>query len=115
SDNPWGFPTLPHSALQTAPQGLIAYRTDLRNTEQRGVLAVHFFLNDIRIESVWTHPPQALHYLRKYPVALSPDFSFYPDYPLSLQLWNVYRNRWVAAYWLSQGLTVIPSVGWGDE
>ena len=43
---------------------------------------------------------------------LSPDFSLYRDWPWTLQLWNVYRNRWCQAFWAYHGLTVIPTVSW---
>ena len=32
-----------------------------------------------------------------------------------MQLYNVFRNRWCGAYWVSKGLRVIPTVNWGDE
>ena len=43
---------------------------------------------------------------------LSPDFSLYREWPLTLQLWNVYRNRWCGRFWQSQGFRVIPTVSW---
>lgn len=30
----------------------------------------------------------------------------------SIQIMNVYKNRWLGAYWQSKGLTVIPTVSW---
>ena len=34
--------------------------------------------------------------------------------PRALQIFNVFRSRWVAAYWQSKGLIVIPCVSWSD-
>ena len=34
--------------------------------------------------------------------------------PKAIQLFNVFRNRWVGAYWQSKGITVIPTVSWSD-
>ena len=46
---------------------------------------------------------------------MSPDFSLYTNYPEAMQIWQVYRNRWCAAYWQSLGIKVIPTVGWSDS
>jgi len=32
-----------------------------------------------------------------------------------MQLYNVFRNRWCGAHWASKGMSVIPTVNWGDE
>ena len=41
--------------------------------------------------------------------------SIYDDYPLTLQLFNVYRNRWCGRYWQFQGIKVIPTVTWSGR
>jgi predicted RNA-binding Zn-ribbon protein involved in translation (DUF1610 family) len=35
--------------------------------------------------------------------------------PLALQIESIFKNRWCGAYWQELGLTVIPTVSWGDE
>src|SRR5690606_139839 len=65
-----------------------------------------------RFETVWSRPRKALEALAPYTTLLSPDFSLYRDWPLLLQMWNVYRNRWCGAFWQRQGFTVIPTVSW---
>ena len=52
---------------------------------------------------------------KEFAGALSPDFSLYLDYPISLQIYNTYRNRYCGAYWQSLGVNVIPTIGWRDE
>ena len=71
-------------------------------------------LSGNRFETVWSRPRKALSALAPYPTLLSPDFSLYRDYPLTLQLWNVYRNRWCGAFWAEQGFSVIPTISWSD-
>ncbi len=44
--------------------------------------------------------------MKKYDGVLSPDFSMYTNYPEAFQIWQVYRNRWCAAYWQSKGIKV---------
>ena len=52
--------------------------------------------------------------LSQYYCLFSPDFSMFTNMPLALQIANVFKNRWCAAYWQSKGLKVIPTVSWGD-
>lgn len=111
SDNEWGIPTLGRVSLADTPAWLAPYRTRIRSQEALAG-AVHFFIDDYRFESVWNHPRKALRSLRGFPLVLSPDFSLYADWPLTLQLYNVYRNRWCGAYWQSEGLVVIPTISW---
>jgi hypothetical protein len=94
------------------PAWLAPYRTRIRAGEPPDDGAVHFFLDDYRFETVWSRPRKALEALAPYTTLLSPDFSLYRDWPLMLQMWNVYRNRWCGAFWQSQGFTVIPTVSW---
>jgi len=73
---------------------------------------LHFYQEDHKFDRVWNAPEKYLEGLRKYPGVFSPDFSLYSDTPLPLQMWNHYRKQWCGAYWQSQGLTVIPTIGW---
>ena len=77
------------------------------NPENKGV---HFFIDDYQFERVWNRPTQYLEKLRKYKCVLSPDFSPYGDMPLATQIYNHYRKHWVAKYWQSNGITVIPTI-----
>ena len=75
---------------------------------------VHCYLYDYKIESVWNTPSSAISCLRKYQCVIAPDFSVFVDMPRALNVWNIYRNRWVASYWQSEGINVIPSASWGN-
>jgi len=72
--------------------------------------AVHFFIDDYQFERVWNRPDQYISYLKRYKCVLSPDFSPYGDMPLATQIYNHYRKHWIAAYWQSHGITVIPTI-----
>ena len=74
--------------------------------------AVHFFLDDYRFEAAWNNPPATLDRLAPAEAVLSPDFSLWSEMPFAVRLWNVYRSRWLGAYWQSRGLRVIPTVEW---
>lgn len=72
--------------------------------------AVHFFIDDYQFERVWNRPDQYIEKLSQYKCVLSPDFSPYGDMPLATQIYNHYRKHWIAAYWQSKGITVIPTI-----
>ena len=76
---------------------------------------LHFFLDDYQFERVWNSLKKNREIISRYKGALSPDFSLYTDFPLALQIYNTYRNRFCGAYWQDQGIKVIPTVGWSDS
>ncbi|MGF1504107.1 MAG: DUF4417 domain-containing protein, partial [Anaerolineae bacterium] len=113
SDHPLGIPTLYHTPLSAIPDYLVGYRQRIRAKDfDPDRAAVHFFLDDYRFETVWSRPLKALEHLRTYRTLLTPDFSLYADWPLAVQQWNVYRNRWCGRYWQELGFQVIPTVSW---
>ena len=117
SDNAFGIPALQHTPASQVPGWLVPYRQRIRAKEPgtRGVHddgCVHFFLHDYRFETVWNRPFKALEALAPYQMVLTPDFYLYRDWPLMLQLWNTYRNRWCGRFWQEEGFTVISIVSW---
>jgi hypothetical protein len=117
SDNGLGIPLIGRE--QKMPGVLMPYRTRLNEevvlSREPYRTALHFFLDDYRFEGVWSRPREKLKYVSSVGFALSPDFSLYRDWPLTVQLWNVYRNRWCGAYWQSRGVRVIPTISWSTE
>lgn len=112
SANEYGIPDLGHTSATRIPAWLVPYRTRVRSKDPLDDGAVHFFLDDYRFETVWRRPRKALAALAPCATVLTPDFSLYRDWPLMLQMWNVYRNRWCGAFWQRRGFTVIPTVSW---
>lgn len=106
--NEFGIPEMKAQDFQV--KKLLPYRVD---GSRDGT--AHFFLDDYRFERCWKNPDSQLEELGKYDGVLTPDFSLYLDYPKALQIWQVYRNRWLGCYWQSLGLQVIPTVGWSDK
>ena len=82
-------------------------------TRPRG--ALHFFVDDYRFEKVWSKPELTYERVAEVGAALSPDFSMWRDMPAAVQLWQVYRSRWCAAFWQHLGVEVIPTATWGGE
>lgn len=66
------------------------------------------------IDRTWNAPPRVVPSLKQYRCVVAPDFSIFTDMPRAVNVWNIYRNRWVSSYWQSQGIKVIPSASWGS-
>jgi len=115
ASNAYGIPDLHHTPVSQIPAWLVPYRQRIRANESLAEGCVHFFLDDYRFETVWNRPFKALEALRHYCTLLTPDFSLYRDWPLLLQLWNTYRNRWCGRFWQAQGYTVIPTISWSTS
>lgn len=110
--NPFGIPDLPPAPLSATPACLIPYGQRVRTGGGLHDAAVHFFVDDYRFASVWTHPHKALRHLNRYSTLLTPDFSVFVGDPFAVQAWQVYRSRWCGAWWQSLGFTIIPTVTW---
>jgi hypothetical protein len=111
--NSYGIPTVRRAPIAYLPTWIVPYRTRLRGDTSVAEGAFHFFLDDYRFEAVWNHPNKALHALSTHHMtALTPDFSVFADWPIAIQIWNTYRNRWCGAMWQANGIRVIPSIAW---
>lgn len=88
-----------------------AKKEDSENADK----TIHFFTYDWKFEKVYKNAEEEIEKLKQYKYLLSPDFSIFTNMPLALQIESVFKNRWCGAYWQSKGLTVIPTVSWGDE
>lgn len=94
---------------------LMSFVNTKANDNENADKTIHFFTYDWKFEKVYENYEQELEKLKQYRYLLSPDFSMFTNMPLALQIANVFKNRWCGAYWQSKGLTVIPTVSWGDE
>lgn len=74
---------------------------------------VHFYIDDYQFARLWNRPDDNLKLLAGFAAVSSPDFSTYLDFPMAVRIHNVFRNRWLAAWWQSQGIKVVPNVEWG--
>lgn len=76
---------------------------------------IHFFVDDYQFERVWNNPEKYLSVLKEYECILSPDFSLYTDMAMPLKIWNIYRSRFIGAYYQSCGIKVIPTISWAED
>ena len=75
---------------------------------------VHFWLDDYIFERIWTYPQRYMEALKKFKCVAQPDFSMFRDFPKVLNMYNLFRNNWLANYWIDNGISVIPTPGWCD-
>lgn len=76
---------------------------------------IHFFVDDYQFSRFWQRPDNYIDLLKQFYCVCSPDFSMYTDFPKAIQIYNHYRKHWLAAYWQTNGIKVIPTIGWSDH
>lgn len=91
------------------------YCTNPKLMEKKEDAFIHFFLPDHYIERVWNNLDYYLGVFSQYKGIIQPDFSIYTDMPKAMQIWNHYRRNWLAQYFQSQGIRVIPAPNWSNE
>ncbi len=108
----YDIPVLQPVTLREVPE-LIGFNfaATEKSPENKGI---HFFVDDYRFVRLWRTPQKYISLLKKFQLVFSPDFSLYADYPRAMQIYNHYRKHALAAYWQSEGLTVVPTIGWSD-
>ena len=109
SDNKYGIPLLAAGKIVTTEFLPFNVITKCNNN------GIHCFVYDYYLERIWKRPEVYVKYLQKSKVFFTPDFSLYTDIPLALQIFNIYRNRWIGAYMQNEGVNVIPTISWALE
>ena len=78
--------------------------------------ALHFFLDDYRFrDAVWYNLEKTTYSINKFDYVFTPDLSLWRDLPTDFyNRENIYRTRFIGAYWQYCGYSVIPTASWGD-
>lgn len=105
-----GMPTLDKTEIEP-PDRLRGFNTCARHSDPRA--GVHCFLDDYRIEPIWSDPERYISMLDRFYCVIAPDFSLYVDMPLPMQRYQVFRQRVIARIWQDAGLCVVPVLTWG--
>jgi hypothetical protein len=114
-DGKYDMPTLEKQSIDLSCLKLIRFSDIVKNETKDNDATVHFFIYDDEFDEVWRKPNAYIDELRQYKQVMTTDFSLYTNMSLAMQIFNVYRNRWLGCYWQENGLSVIPTVGWSDE
>lgn len=78
--------------------------------------ALHFFIDDYRYrDAIWYNLEYTTFSIRNYEYYFTPDLSLWVDVPTDFcNKENLYRTRFVGAYWQKCGYNVIPTASWGN-
>lgn len=82
---------------------------------ERKEYIVHFYIYDYKFERVWTYIYKHTKFLKQFKAVISPDFSQYTDMPRAMQIWNLWRNNFMAYWWQYHGINVIYNACWSDQ
>jgi hypothetical protein len=125
----WGIPELdPHRLATVIPttvyggdpvsdpeHSVFIWRT--ASLKKASGMVLGFYVCDTRFECVWRQPERYVDlFLRHHITTLcEPDFSVWTNDAVAIQVYNIYRTRWLARYWQDHDLIIIPSLSWSDE
>ena len=109
----WGFSLIKNQDIDLTNLQLIASsNTKANDSSYNKAKGVHHYVDDYRFNSIYDHPQRSLARYSQYRLLISPEYSTFADMDLWRQIESTGKNRWVGAYWQSQGLKVIPSICW---
>lgn len=76
-----------------------------------------FYTEDFHFEPVFTDPSKNTKKILNLGIsmAIMPNFSINPDWPIATWIWAAYRSHFVARYWQEAGLQVIPDIQYGVD
>ena len=75
---------------------------------------IHFYLDDYQFERLWNNFDNYVGLLRKFECVLTPHFSVYADMAKPIRVYNTFRGKLLGQMMQDRGLTVIPTVYWGE-
>ena len=109
SGNPLGFPTVPVYTGQVETVEWVDFdlAVKAKDTANKGL---HFYDDDYKLNRFWEYPQRYISVLKRFKYVLQPDFSLYYDFPVALQMYNKYRNHWLAAFCSVNGIQMIPNI-----
>ncbi len=105
SDNAWDVPTL--DVRMQALQVELPWQSwgSKRGGRKRAMPGTyHFYVSDDRFEALWKDPMPVV--LSGCHAAVEPNFTISLESPRAYVLWCVYRKRWLARYWQTEGVRV---------
>jgi len=103
TDNDLGIPCLdPRMQAQYCELPVMAWGSVRRTTDMHGTY--HFYTDDYRFNALWSDPSPVI---KSGCVAIcEPDFSTGDQMPEAVAYYQIYRKRWLARYWQTQGIHV---------
>jgi hypothetical protein len=103
TDNAYGVPALlPELAAREVPFPVMPW--GCQGARRLMVGTWHCYTHDAKFEPLWKQPHRLL--LSRPGAGVEPNFSTTEQTPFAFSLYQIYRKRWVARFWQSQGLRV---------
>lgn len=109
NDNYYGFPELSCFSKSVDSVEWFSF-SDRASVSLYSSSGIHFYIDDYCFDSLWNQPSRYLDHLRLFKCVIQPDFSLYYNFPIALQIFNKYRNHWLACYLSFYGVSVIPNI-----
>jgi hypothetical protein len=103
TDNEWGIPVLSLKMQANAVDLPVVQWGDIaRKQKFRGTY--HWYCEDDKFESMWKDPtgPLASNCIN----CVEPNFSNYADMARAYVMGMIYKKRWIARYWQTQGMFI---------
>ena len=100
-------------AVDIEPKRLIRFNQMKAQTDFD--CGVHFYMYDYQFESFWSSPDKFMPLLAKFDCVLTPHYSVYSDMALPIKIYNTYRGKLLGQMMQDYGITVVPTVYWGDK
>jgi len=85
------------------------------NEKERFFICGHFYIEDAKIEPYWNNFPKYEKQFAQFKALIAPNLSCTEQMPLEAKKWNVFRNKLMAAWLQSRGISVIPDVMWWNN
>lgn len=102
----FGLPKLEPQKFKYENVKFIPFNLAMTSNEPQNK-GVHFYIHDYQFERFWNKPDKYIPILKNFKYVIMPDFSIYLDYPKVLQIFNIYRNLWLAKYMQENNIKVI--------
>lgn len=100
TDNEYGIPSLLTQGRDGLDLPLTAWGSVGRSTRMPGTW--HFYVDDYRFEALFNTPDKVISTNPRGVVEANS--SIFDQTPRAVAIWLIYRKRWLARYWQSQGL-----------
>lgn len=118
-DGKYQIPIIPACNLNYEPKDSIDFEESFnKKIKNHRILNVNFYIDDYKFLRIWNSPDKYIEHLKCFHSVCSPDFSISTGstgMPLSINIYNKYRNHAMAYYLHMNGIKVIPSVNIADK
>jgi hypothetical protein len=103
TDNDLGIPCLdPRLQAQYCELPVMTWGSVRRTTDMAGTW--HFFTDDTRFRALWSDPTPVIN--SGCVAAVEPNFTTSEQMPPAVAHYQIYKKRWLARYWQTQGVKV---------